>query len=705
MKFLRYRKHSESEPPIRRGFFIAPLVFLLCFSFALGTSKLNPLYPVIQGQTLDTENRVVPYTSITFKHSDVTLLSDEYGYFSCMTPVLAEDTLIVRRIGFKDRMIPLSTLSGSRTIQMESNTIAMAELNIEASSKPVRSVVMPLLSSYTKSSGSIRSGYNQVLSRIPGMTLKTYGGSAGITTLALDGGPSSHTMVSINGMELTSPQNGESDVSQIPVSYIQKMLYLPSDISQHTTGSGDGIVRLESANLGNYAALSVGSYGQQAADLSLSSRIGGVFTSVQAGQRYDEGNYPVIWNGRSLERANNAFSQKYGAISLLHAISPGLIWKLNLLESHQSRGAAGLIWSPDSLSKRQDQLRLLGTTLVWNRQSGNTDFSLNSRSSLENYRNPQFSIDSQHDLWSLEASIQDRSYLNPHIQLISDLTVREDRISSTDTQDHHSRTLRASFTPLLELARLRFSPSLKYFYSPSRFNRTTGDLQIQSQLRMGPIDQIAISLHEIFRYPSFNDLYWQPGGNPDLQPEETQVITAQLRSIASRVGTLTAQWQLKSSENLIQWVPLSSIWMPQNIRSTSRWSTKVSWEVESVAHNLSLFANMAFIRTHDDLLDKPLRYAPARTAAFGLLWTPHSVEIDLNYRYLGERISMYDFPDDVILPGASTWYTSIAYTHPMKFGSGTISLSIDNLTDLSYETIRGYPEPGRTFSTSLQFNW
>ena len=24
-----------------------------------------------------------------------------------------------------------------------------------------------------------------------------------------------------------------------------------------------------------------------------------------------------------------------------------------------------------------------------------------------------------------------------------------------------------------------------------------------------------------FRYPTFNDLYWQPGGNPDLEPEKS----------------------------------------------------------------------------------------------------------------------------------------------------------------------------------------
>jgi len=703
MSFLKTRNNSKHKYYLRRGFLFAPLFMIVLFGS--GYSASSPFLPLIQGQTVDTENRVVPYTSIIFKHSKITLLSNEYGYFSCMTPFESDDSLTIRRIGFREQVIPVADLTSYKTIQMEPNTIELAEIKVEATSSQIRSTVMPLLRDYSKSAVAAGAGHGQVLSRIPGVTVRTYGGSAGIMTLAVDGGPSSQTRVTLNGMSLTSPQNGETDVSQIPVSYLKRMLYLPADISQNSTGSGDGILKLESSPTGNHMSLSAGSYGKQSADLGLITHLGGVLANIQLGQRYDRGNYPVTWDGSRQVRQNNAFDQKYVGLSLLYPISSELFWRLQLLESHQFRGAAGLIWSPDTLSHREDQLRMVGTKLLWNRQSGHTTLNVNSRFSLEEYQNPGLSINSQHELFSLEGSIQDNSRLGQSTQLMTELNFREDRISSTDTEDHRFTTWSGGLTPHIDITNLRISPSLKLYYSPSRFKRMTGDIQTLLDLDFGPVKQVSLSFHEVFRYPSFNDLYWQPGGNQDLEPEETQVLTAQIRSQSDRAGIVTLQWQQKTSDNLIQWSPAGGIWIPQNLKSTWRQSTKLSWQKDAATIDLSLFANIAFIRTLDDQLDKPLRYAPEQTAALGLLWSPAKMEIELNYRYLGERVSMYDFPEDTWLPSVSTWFTAIGYTHPFKRGSATVTLNIENLTDLRYETIRGYPEPGRIITAGIQYNW
>jgi iron complex outermembrane receptor protein len=674
-------------------------------SVTLAMPANSPSYPVIQGRTVDTENRSVPYTSITLTRSDLTLLSDKYGYFACMVPLMDEDTLLVSRIGYKDKRVAVDQISGNWTIEMEPTLIKFPDVQVDGRSNTTRSLVFPLLQKYSRHGNNSSISHSDVVSRVPGLSLKTYGGPAGIATLSVDGGPSSQTLVYLDGINLTSPQNGETDLSQLPVSYIKNVHYIPADISQSTTGSSDGILSLESAVVGNQVSLSFGSYGHRSGDLSLSKKFGNFLSNIQFGQRYDEGNYPIVWQKEEFSRENNAFGQKYASLAFLHVLNSKLFWKLTAIESRQIRGAAGVVWSPDTLSNRKDKLRLLGLKIGLNRPNGMTVLNLSSRYSFENYKNPFLNINSDHELYSLDASLQDRNRFSSHFQLTTELNLREDKISSTNTGEHRQVTWVIAMTPIIEYAKMRIAPSLKHFASPTRFSKTTGELQFQYGLDIGIFRQFAFTYHEIFRYPSFNDLYWLPGGNPDLEPEKTQVRTAQILAHFRQVGNITSQWQLKTSANLIQWIPDQAFWTPQNIQSARRQSLKISWQSDWMKKDLSLYANAALIETKDIKADKALRYAPDQTAAMGLNWSPGQVTFDLNYRYLGERISAYDFPNDNVLPGVSTWSLSSSYNFPYRSSTATLSLSIDNLTDLMYESIRGYPEPGRTFTFNTKINW
>ena len=63
------------------------------------------------------------------------------------------------------------------------------------------------------------------LQRIPGSFIKSYGGMAGIVNLSMDGGQPVHTKIILDGIDLTNPQNGQTDLSNIPVEIMQQ-LYL-----------------------------------------------------------------------------------------------------------------------------------------------------------------------------------------------------------------------------------------------------------------------------------------------------------------------------------------------------------------------------------------------------------------------------------------------------------------------------------------------
>jgi len=296
--------------------------------------------------------------------------------------------------------------------------------------------------------------------------------------------------------------------------------------------------------------------------------------------------------------------------------------------------------------------------------------------------------------------------LGQKLVLISSLNLTHDKIMSSETANHERNSYMASVAPVFQLfKRLKFIPTFNYHISPDLFEQSLYDLQLHIPLHVGPLAGLAASAGEVFKYPSFNDLYWVPGGNPNLEPEETEVMAVQIQFDLRHWGSLMLQWQKKESSNLIQWMPVHSYWQPGNILSSTRESSKAIWQFEHQEWQLSAFAHLSLIHTMDNSREKPLRYAPGRTSAFGLTWSPSPFEINLQYNYVSERISMYDYPVDTILEATELWSLSVAHTWNISPGSFTLVLSGDNLADVQYETIRGYPEPGRSIRLSGTYNF
>ncbi len=700
---LSNRTHPTDSPNMRRGFFIALTFALLTLSNGLAAASNRPKCMSIQGYTLDTKGQTIPYVSLVFKNSGEWILSDENGHFSYQVVALKKDSILVQRIGYQRLVLSSEELINKPSIQLTSELINLNSIEIEA--RPADQISMQNMGDFSKSKGMGTVDHSRMLKRIPGLSIKSYGGPAGISTLSLDGGPSSHTRVTVNGIDITSAQNGEADLSQLPLPYIQHMEYVPYDISGSGSGGIDGMVQLESGDLPSQINLSSGSFGHQAYDIYLNHNYGGLWGSVHIGQRHEEGNYPVSWNEDSYTRTNNSLDQDFVAFKLRKLFTSTLYWQASFLQSDQSRGVAGLVWSPDTLSNRWDQLQLLGSTLGWLRPTSNTHLHLALRRSREKYENPLLRINSDHFVQSKQIKLQNEWNWNKHITLNSEMSLHEDEIQSSDANTHMRNTLIAVVTPSLRvLDFITLVPSIKLHTSPDLYERILQDYQAQLDLNLGPLEQIAASHGEVYKYPSFNDLFWEPGGNIGLEAEETDVTTIQADFDLNNAGQLLIQWQKKESNNLIQWMPVHSYWQPNNVQSATRESRKAIWQVEFPSLSLKSHAHLSLIYTRDHTRDTRLRYAPSRTTNAGITWSPHVYEFNLTYNYISDRISMYSYPENITIDASELWSVSAARSWLTHHGNLTTVISVENLTDLEHETIRGYPEPGRSFRLSLNYS-
>jgi len=80
---------------------------------------------------------------------------------------------------------------------------------------------------------------------------------------------------------------------------------------------------------------------------------------------------------------------------------------------------------------------------------------------------------------------------------------------------------------------------------------------------------VTLSAGKAYRLPGLNDLFWAPGGNPDLKPEsgwfQEAGVNYDQKFLRSKVSVGVTAFH-RQIENWIQWTPGLQYWSPQNIK-------------------------------------------------------------------------------------------------------------------------------------------
>lgn len=222
------------------------------------------------------------------------------------------------------------------------------------------------------------------------------------------------------------------------------------------------------------------------------------------------------------------------------------------------------------------------------------------------------------------------------------------------------------------------------------------------------------SLGRSFRLPTFNDLYWPQGGNPDLRPEHGWQAAAQLK-VQAGGKAWQHRWQLDLFENTLQdqiiWRPQDGIWQPENLsRSRSR-GISVRWRAQYDTRHISLMLNVHYRFTRSfqliensrtaDRLQSP--YIPQHQSSVqGQLSYRHS-RLRYLHRYTGRVWTLADASS--VLPGYHL--ATIGLDHRIDYGRHQfwVETFVDNLWNADYEVVRHHPMPGRAWHLGIRYEF
>ena len=212
-----------------------------------------------------------------------------------------------------------------------------------------------------------------------------------------------------------------------------------------------------------------------------------------------------------------------------------------------------------------------------------------------------------------------------------------------------------------------------------------------------------------FRYPTLNDRYWIPGGNPDLNPE-TSLTTEGSVHIQQTFTDFNYLIKLSTyktwSDDWIIWLPVNgAIWSPVNYRQVEITGINLSGSIKTKffkQEELTFsYDNIQSLNQSGSSAGRQMPYTPSELFSTKYNWAFNKVNLFISESYTGRRFNTLDNAVDPHLD--PYWLLDFGFNKNFQTRLAEITLSgtLKNILDERYQVINNYAMPGRNFEIRM----
>ncbi len=220
------------------------------------------------------------------------------------------------------------------------------------------------------------------------------------------------------------------------------------------------------------------------------------------------------------------------------------------------------------------------------------------------------------------------------------------------------------------------------------------------------------------RPPTMNDLYWSPGGNPDLKIERSRSLElfAGKSFISAKETSLKLEYTayFTSVSEMIMWVPGSNgLWMPDNVGKVLIAGNDIKLLLDYKIGSLLIFSSLNYTynlsrdvteETNRSFFEAPqVIYNPMHTLSSNYRFSIRNYSLGFFTEYTGKRYTTTDNSEYI-----DPFITGMLYgSWSLERGGSRFQITgrISNLFNASYNLIQYYPMPGRSYQLGLQYNF
>lgn len=639
------------------------------------------------------------------------------------------------------------------------DTAAVMLREVVVSSRPLSREISKTAATHSVGNADINAmgltDITDAIHRLPGINLRDHGGAGSLKTISVRGLGTQHTAVNYDGASLSDVQCGQIDLARYSLDNVSNLTMVigdNDDIFMPARSAASAATLLISSWKPSAfadtrwqlsAIVRTGAFGYISPFIKISKSNGHNFGFTFTGDySHADNNYPyVIPNGDSPlhERRQNA-SMDNG-----HA-EANMVWKPTVASSLTAK----VYW----YSSYQ---HLPGPAIMYNNTSRETLGECNMFGQVQ-YRTRLSRIFSVSALgkfnWSdtrykdyggeypggglynhylqREAYVTGTLLANPvrglQLSYAADYFYNDLRSNlRTHNRPHRNSILQALSAKYNVACIMLTARALLSIYEDTPGggdkSRTATRLSPSAGIVIKPITSqdfyIRANYKNIFRMPSFNELYFDHYGSINLDPETTDQYNIGLSYSLPVAGpltecTATVDGYYNHIRNKIVAVPYNMfVWTMTNMGKVEAAGADVTLSMTfavSSRQNILLSGNYSYQkavgRTSRDRLDwnKQLPYVPRHSGAFSLSWENPWVCAGMNSTACCERFATRDNLPSSRMPGYMVFGFNLYHTFRFKGLALEIRADLINAFDKRYEVVARYPMPGRSWQVSLKFN-
>ncbi len=564
---------------------------------------------------------------------------------------------------------------------------------------------------------------SDLLSNFGLANIKSYGPGM-LSSVSVRGTSASQTTVNWNGININNSMNGQSDISLIPVFFADEFS-VQNGGSSTVWGSGSigGTINIENKNhetdtgITFFYEKNTGSYNLKRDNIKTSVNIGKTAISIRAFNQNIDNNFTyknIAKSGSPSEKLINAKGSQAGIMPEIY-----INIKNNQILSLRSWLQTNLQQIPPTMltinNHEQQSEKFARTIAEWKIFKKNEYFMIKTAyfKNIFKYSSDLQLYTSIHksDLSMIEAESSFDIFKKLTLKLMLNNTYEQ--INSTDYNDDAKRnsTSFAAYIKWYAGKTLFFSASAREEYYNSVFSPFLYSFGINKNLNRNLILRASASRN--FRYPSFNDLYWKPGGNQYLEPESgyNQEISIKWAStISAFKPEILLSVYNSNIYNRIMWLPEGSVWTAGNWSEV--WSRGAECNFFSrfkISENLSLNIRLSgnYNRatgetantSTNDSDGKQLIYTPLYSAnsSFSLLFK--KLNFNWYYHISGKRYTSSD--NTSFLEPFNYSAISISKSIKYKILHTNFFFRIDNVFNNQYQITEWRPMPPLNYQIGM----
>lgn len=215
--------------------------------------------------------------------------------------------------------------------------------------------------------------------------------------------------------------------------------------------------------------------------------------------------------------------------------------------------------------------------------------------------------------------------------------------------------------------------------------------------------QLKINTSKNYRIPTFNDLYWQPGGNLNLKPESSYQFDINNGFTSTYFGGNLATYYI-SITDMIRWIPTNSgYWEATNVDAVSIYGAELSLSAQKYWNRQKIQAqfNFAYTKSTNNENKKQLTYTPLNKFNLQISYQYRGFSIAPSFLYNGEIYTTSSNDKDSMLNAYAIVDLDLQQDFHFKKFPFTMNLKIKNIANTAYTNMPERLMPGRNYHLQI----